>query len=140
MARSCMPGTRSTLQSQAPCTMALQSLDHVVMFVPTVRAAAEWYSSALGLPIECLDDNFGYLRIGSSQLCFHVADEKASAGHFGQVAYWRVSSLAQTRAQLERAGAKLFRGPLMIGNGEAICQMSDPFGNLLGLVGTVADA
>ena len=116
--------------------MTLQSLDHVVMFVPSVRAAAEWYSSALGLPIACLDDNFGYIKVGSSQLCFHVADEKADAGRGGQVAYWRVSSLAETRARLERAGATLYRGPLVIGNGEAICQMSDPFGNLLGLIGT----
>ena len=116
--------------------MALQSLDHVVMFVPAVRAAAEWYSSALGLPIACLDDNFGYIKVGSSQLCFHVADEKANAGHRGQVAYWRVSSLTETCARMERAGATLYRGPLVIGNGEAICQMSDPFGNLFGLIGT----
>ena len=106
------------------------------MFVTSVRAAAEWYSSALGLPIACLDDNFGYINVGSSQLCFHVADEKADAGRGGQVAYWRVSSLAETRARLERAGAALYRGPLVIGNGDAICQMSDPFGNLLGLIGT----
>ena len=118
--------------------MTLQSLDHVVMFVPAVRAAAEWYSSALGLPIACLDDNFGYIKVASSQLCFHIADAKANDGHRGQVAYWRVSSLADTRAQLERAGAMLFRGPLVIGNGEAICQMSDPFGNLLGLIGSHA--
>jgi predicted enzyme related to lactoylglutathione lyase len=116
--------------------VALQSLDHVVMFVPAVRAAAAWYSSALGLPIACIDDNFGYIKVGSSQLCFHVADEKANAGHRGQVAYWRVSSVTQTCARLERAGATLYRGPLVIGNGDAICQMSDPFGNLLGLVGT----
>ena len=120
--------------------MALLSLDHVVMFVPEVRAAAEWYSSALGLPIASLDDNFGYIQIGSFQLCFHAADEKANAGHRGQVAYRRVSSLTQTCALLERAGATLYRGPLVIGNGEAICQMSDPFGNLLGLVGTHAGA
>ena len=37
---------------------------------------------------------------------------------------------------LERAGAKLYRGPLGMGNGEAICQMLDSFGNLLGLIGT----
>jgi catechol 2,3-dioxygenase-like lactoylglutathione lyase family enzyme len=115
--------------------VTLESLNHVVMFVPAVRAAAEWYSSALGLPIACLDDSFGYIRVGSSQLCFHIEDEKADAGHRGQVAYWRVSSLAETRALLERAGARLYRGPLVIGNGEAICQMSDPFGNLLGLIG-----
>ena len=115
--------------------MTLQSLDHVVMFVPAVRAAAAWYSSALGLPIACLDDNFGYIRVGSSQLCFHVEDEKADAGHRGQVAYWRVSSLEETRVLLERAGAKLYRGPLGMGNGEAICQMLDSFGNLLGLIG-----
>ena len=110
------------------------------MFVPVVRAAIEWYSSALGLPIASFDENFGYIQVGSSQLCFHVADAKADAGHRGQVAYWRVSSLAGTRAELERAGAKLFRGPLIIGNGEAICQMADPFGNLLGLVGQHAGA
>ncbi len=120
--------------------MALQSLDHVVMFVPAVRAATEWYSSALGLPIACLDDNFGYIKVGSYKLCFHVADEKANAGHRGQVAYWRVSSLAQACALLERAGATTYRGPLAIGNGEAVCQMSDPFGNLLGLIGTHAGA
>jgi catechol 2,3-dioxygenase-like lactoylglutathione lyase family enzyme len=120
--------------------VALLSLDHVVMFVPAVRAAAAWYSSALGLPIAFLDDNFGYIKVGSSQLCFHVADEKADAGHRGQVAYWRVSSLSETRALLEQAGATLYRGPLVIGNGEAICQMSDPFGNLLGLVGSHAGA
>ena len=118
--------------------MTLQSLDHVVMFVPAVRVAAEWYASALGLPIACLDDNFGYIKVGSGQLCFHIADEKADAGHRGQVAYWRVSSLAETRSRLERAGAILYRGPLVIANGEAICQMSDPFGNLLGLIGTHA--
>jgi predicted enzyme related to lactoylglutathione lyase len=120
--------------------VALQSLDHVVMFVPAVRAAAEWYSSALGLPIACIDDNFGYIKVGSSQLCFHVADEKANAGHRGQVAYWRVPSLTQTQAVLEHAGATLYRGPLVIGNGDAICQMSDPFGNLLGLIGAHAGA
>jgi catechol 2,3-dioxygenase-like lactoylglutathione lyase family enzyme len=120
--------------------VALQSLDHVVMFVPTVRAAAEWYSSALELPIAGLDDNFGCINVGSSQLCFHVADEKANAGHRGQVAYWRVSSLTQTCAQLERARATLYRGPLVMGNGEAICQMSDPFGNLIGLIGKHAGA
>jgi predicted enzyme related to lactoylglutathione lyase len=51
-------------------------------------------------------------------------------------AHWRVSSLAEACARLERAGATLYRGPLVIGNGEAICQVSDPFGNLLGLIGT----
>jgi predicted enzyme related to lactoylglutathione lyase len=120
--------------------MTLQSLDHVVMFVPAVRAAAEWYSSALGLPIAVLDDNFAYIQVGSSQLCFHVADAKADAGHHGQVAYWRVSSLAGTCARLERAGGSLFRGPLDIGSEDRVCQIADPFGNLLGLIGTHAGA
>jgi catechol 2,3-dioxygenase-like lactoylglutathione lyase family enzyme len=120
--------------------VALQSLDHVVMFVPAVRAAAEWYSSALGLPIASLDDNFGFIQVGAAQLCFHIADAKADAGHRGQVAYWRVSCLTETTSRLEAAGATLFRGPLVIGNGEAICQMSDPFGNLLGLIGSHAGA
>ena len=33
----------------------IQALEHVVMFVPSVRAAAEWYSSVLQLPASFMD-------------------------------------------------------------------------------------
>ena len=114
----------------------LKSLDHVVMFVPSVRDAAEWYSSVLQLPAVLLDERFAAITVGSAQLCFHLADEKVPSGRAGQVAYWRVQSLADAAARFESLGAKLYRGPLPIEAGLGICQMADPFGNLFGLVGT----
>ena len=105
------------------------------MFVPSVRAAAEWYSSVLQLPANFVDENFATIEVGSAQLCFHLADAKVPAGRAGQVAYWRVSSLAEASDKFKNAGASLYRGPLAIESGKGICQFADPFGNLFGLIG-----
>jgi len=113
----------------------LLALDHVLMFVPSVRTAAEWYATTMQMPATFLDENFAIIRVGTAQLCFHPADSKVPAGRAGQVAYWRVASLADARARFEKSGARLYRGPLAIGEGVGICQFADPFGNLIGLVG-----
>jgi len=115
-----------------------EALEHVLMFVPAVSPAAEWYGRVLGQRPQFIDENFASIRVGTSELCFHVADAKVPAGRAGQVAYWRVSSLNAARGAFEGAGATLYRGPLNIGNGRAICQFADPFGNLIGVVGAAA--
>ena len=113
----------------------IQALDHVLMFVPSVRSAAEWYSSVLKLPASFIDEDFAVIAVGPVQLCFHLADAKVPAGRAGQVAYWRVSSLQEAIEHFKEAGAELYRGPLAIESGQGICQFADPFGNLFGLVG-----
>ena len=113
----------------------IQALEFVLMFVPDVRAAAEWYSSVLQLPVSFLGENFAAIEVGSAQLCFHPADAKMPAGHAGQVAYWRVDSLIDASDLFRKAGASLYRGPLAIESGQGMCQIADPFGNLCGLVG-----
>jgi predicted enzyme related to lactoylglutathione lyase len=115
------------------------ALDHVLMFVPAVRPAAEWYGRVLGIAPRFVDENFASIRIGTAELCFHVADAKVPAGRAGQVGYWRVQSVSAARSRFEAAGATLYRGPLGIENGQAICQLADPFGNLVGVIG-IADA
>jgi predicted enzyme related to lactoylglutathione lyase len=113
----------------------IYALDHVLMFVPSVREAAEWYSAVLQLPASFDDENFAAISVGSAQLCFHLADAKVPAGRAGQVAYWRVSSLIDASAKFKLAGASLYRGPLAIDSGQGICQFADPFGNVFGLIG-----
>jgi len=105
------------------------------MFVPSVRIAAEWYSTLLELPASFLDENYASIPVGSVQLCFHLADSKVPAGRAGQVVYWRVGSLVDASDKFKRAGASLYRGPLAIEAGHGICQFADPFGNLFGLIG-----
>ena len=111
------------------------ALDHVLMFVPSVRAAAEWYAAVLKLPASFVDDNFAFISVGPARLCFHPADAKVPAGRAGQVAYWRVPMLNEASAMFIRAGASLYRGPLAIESDQGICQLADPFGNLFGLIG-----
>ena len=118
----------------------IQALDHVLMFVPAVRPAAEWYSSVLELPVSFRDENFASISVGSARLCFHLADAKVPAGRAGQVAYWRVASLTEAMNHFKSAGAALYRGPLAIEPEQGICQFADPFGNLFGLVGTYNSA
>ena len=113
----------------------IQALDHVLMFVPSVRSAAAWYSSVLELPAKFVDEHFAIIAVGSAQLCFHRADSKVPSGRAGQVAYWRVPTLQAAIDRLGKAGAELYRGPLAIEPGQGICQIADPFGNLFGLVG-----
>ena len=113
----------------------IQALDHVLMFVPSVRAAADWYASVLQKPASFVDENFATISVGPAKLCFHLADSKVPAGRAGQVAYWRVTALTEASARFMRAGASLYRGPLAIESGQGICQLADPFGNLFGLIG-----
>lgn len=113
----------------------IRSIDHVLMFVPSVRAAALWYSSVLQLPVSVADENFAIIPVGSAKLCFHLADSKVPAGRAGQVAYWRVAALSEASDRFRQAGAKQYRGPLAIESGQGICQFADPFGNLFGLIG-----
>lgn len=125
------------LRSTSSCqgAVVIRALDHVLMFVPSVRPAAEWYSRVLLLPASFFDENFAAITVGPAQLCFHTADSKVPPGRAGQVAYWRVDSLSEAMERFKAAGADLYRGPLTIQEGEGICQFADPFGNLFGLVG-----
>ncbi len=103
--------------------------------VSDVKKASDWYSRLLSInPVYLLED-FPVLRIGDTEICFHKADSKVSSGKSGSVAYWRVTDFREAVTRAEAMGGAIHRGPLPIENGDTICQVADPFGNLFGLVG-----
>ncbi|MBC7742314.1 MAG: glyoxalase/bleomycin resistance/dioxygenase family protein, partial [Bdellovibrionaceae bacterium] len=57
----------------------------------------------------------------------------------GSVGYWRVSDFDSTVKHFKNHGAELFRGPIQIPTAERICQIKDPFGNVIGIVGPDTD-
>ncbi len=67
-------------------------------------------------------------------------DDKVGAGNQGTVLYWSVPSLTAAIKHFEELGAKLYRGPMFIENGLGMCQVQDPFGNLIGLRGEYSDS
>lgn len=116
--------------------MMFPFIAEIMMFVPDRRVAAEWYARLFDCPLVFLDNpEHFFVRIGACDLWFHAADEKMGPGIVGQVAYWRVESLDHAMDRAREMGAVLFRGPLDREDGEFMCQMIDPFGNVLGLIG-----
>jgi predicted enzyme related to lactoylglutathione lyase len=108
----------------------------IMYFVEDRRAATAWYARLFELPItETGDPEHYFIRVGAQDVWFHRADEKMAAGRAGQVAYWRVQDFDMAVARAGTLGATVYRGPLDREDGEWMCQMTDPFGNLLGLVG-----
>ena len=105
-------------------------------FVTDPREAAAWYSQLFGRPMASSDDpDDVFIHIATHEVWFHQADSKVSAGAAGQVAYWRVDDFDATLAKAQKMGAVLYRGPLDRNDGFFMCQVKDPFGNLLGLIG-----
>jgi len=67
-----------------------------------------------------------------------LADEKVSSGKSGTVLYWSVDHLTGSLERFYSLGAKLYRGPMDIEDGLSMCQVEDPFGNLIGLRGKLS--
>ncbi|MBC7691407.1 MAG: glyoxalase [Methylotenera sp.] len=107
----------------------------VMFFVSDVPAAAKWYGELLETdPFHVLPD-IPVIRLGHTEIWFHLADSKVSSGKAGTVTYWRVADFSAAIRRAEERGGVVYRGPLEIEDGDAICQIADPFGNLFGLIG-----
>lgn len=114
----------------------MMGLDHTRLCVKDLEASKGWYSKALGVSPWLDIPNYVEFRVGQSALALAPADEKSPYSKGGQIAYWRVHELDSVISHFTAHGAEVYRGPLDIENGEAICQIQDPFGNVLGFVGS----
>jgi predicted enzyme related to lactoylglutathione lyase len=108
----------------------------VMYFVPDCKSAAEWYSRFFNIEITVLDNPDHFLiKVGEQEVWFHQADDKVPAGAAGHVAYWQVDDFEVVLKQAIKLGAILYRGPLDRKDGNYMCQVKDPYGNLIGLIG-----
>ena len=111
----------------------------VMFFVDDPTAAASWYAPLFGdpsirtLPTEGTD--FAWFEADGVEIAFHPADSKLNPAGRSVVAYWPVTSVGHVRTALLARGATHHRGPLVIDATRSICQLVDPFGNVVGLDG-----
>ena len=107
----------------------------VVYFVKDPQAAASWYATHLfsGVSVH-QESGFCWLDSGTIEVGFHPSDEKNPAGG-GAVVYWQVENFDESRDAMLRAGCEPWRGPLVISQKRVICQLRDPFRNIIGLEG-----
>ncbi|OOE63740.1 VOC family protein [Salinivibrio kushneri] len=111
----------------------------LLVYVPNVNEGLEWYRKAFpnAMPIYYPDFDFTVLDLNGFQLEIVQADEKVRNGKCGTVLYWLVDDLLSALEHFKTIGAELYRGPMAIEHGLSMCQVTDPFGNLIGLRGPV---
>jgi predicted enzyme related to lactoylglutathione lyase len=117
--------------------MSYSPIAAVLIHVSDVPAGLVWYQLAFPTAIchRLPEFNWEFLDIGGVQLEIVPADEKVASGACGSVVYWQVANFAATLRHLQSIGAKLYRGPMKIENGQEMCQVRDPWGNCIGLRG-----
>jgi len=111
---------------------ALGAPGNVFYFVTDLAAAAAWYSARLGAAPVTRALQLLMFALPGARLTLHEADEFNQPGPSGTVPYWTVSDVDATVAEWSQHGERA-PGPRTIMTGERLCQVLDPFGNLLGL-------
>lgn len=111
----------------------------VMLFVDSPGAAADWYAQWVGLgsPRRAADTAAVWLSHGGVEIVFHPADEGKNPHGGSTVVYWTTDDLNADVARLVALGARPHRGPMRIESDRHICQLVDPWGNLVGLDGPV---
>lgn len=111
----------------------------LLVHVNDVKAGLNWYKKAFpeSRTVYVEEFDFTILDINGFLLEIVQADEKVASGKFGTVMYWSVAKLEHAIDYLESLGAVLYRGPIAIEDGLGMCQLEDPFGNLIGLRGNL---
>lgn len=112
---------------------ALRRIEQIVFFVDDVDEAVAWYQDVVGGSLD--RSGLPSVVVEAVRMVFHPADGKTRAGEGGTVPYCRVDVLVAAVEAFCAAGASVYRGPLVIEDGRTICQVRDPFGNVLGLIG-----
>ncbi|WP_321884729.1 VOC family protein [Paraburkholderia bannensis] len=109
----------------------------VLVYVPDVPPALDWYQSAFqGAERRVLDAfNLTYLEYKGIRLEIVPADAKLSAGPAGTVVYWDVEDFDHALKHFLDVGATLYRGPGQVEAGKQMCMLRDPWGNCIGLYG-----
>jgi predicted enzyme related to lactoylglutathione lyase len=114
-------------------TMVL-GLRTVIYKVSDLQRAKAWYSAAFG--VEPYFDQPFYVgfSIGGFELGLDPDTKSVKPGPGGSIAYWGVPNADKAVEEFTRAGAQLKSAVQDVGEGIRVATVTDPFGNLIGLI------
>lgn len=107
-----------------------------LLFVNDVRQSANYYEKLFQIaPVE-ISENFCSFEFGGTFFNIHPADSKSPISRGGSVSYWLVDNFEEFVEHAKYHGCCLYRGPLYVREIDRnICQLEDPFGNIIGIEG-----
>jgi predicted enzyme related to lactoylglutathione lyase len=105
----------------------------VIYHVPDLAEAKAWYASAFGVAPYFDEPFYVGFNIGGFELGLHPRAAQTTVGD-SVAAYWGVPDINQAYAHLVSHGAAP-RDPVMdVGEGIKVASVTDPFGNLIGVI------
>ncbi len=119
----------------------LRGFATVSYFAADHEAAKKWYTELLGIAPYYNQPGYTEFRIGDYQAELGLIDSKympefepLAKGPSGAIIYWHVDDVKTTLDDLLSRGAKQIEGPQDRGEGFVTASVTDPFGNILGIM------
>jgi len=112
----------------------------LLVHVDDVERALDWYSEAFSdsVRVTLPQSDVKALQIGDFLLEIVPSDGKVGSCESGTVLYWHTANLTGEMTRFQMLGSAILRGPIEIENGCGMCQMTDTFGNIIGLRGPMS--
>jgi predicted enzyme related to lactoylglutathione lyase len=111
---------------------ATQGIKTVLHPVSDLEKAKAVYTALLGMPPQ--HDAPYYVGYDTEGQHIGLVPGGAQQGMTSPVAYWQVADIEAKLAELTAAGATLKDPPRDVGNGRLVATVTDPDGNVLGVL------
>ena len=132
---------RRTLKAERLSTMpspnaSFLGLRTVIVPAADLAAVKSWYTAVLGIPPYFDQPFYVGFNVGGFELGRdpNAVPVSPSLPPSGPVVYWGVSDAAAALARLVTLGAVEVSGVQDVGEGIRVAQVTDPFGNPLGII------
>lgn len=112
----------------------IKGLGTVIFHVPDLTRAKEWYEAAFQQKPYFDEPFYVGFNIAGYELGLDPNQTVAGAGRGGSVAYWRVGHIESAVEHFRKTGATDVAPVQDVGDGIKVATVSDPFGNLIGLI------
>ncbi|HTO88420.1 MAG TPA: VOC family protein [Thermoanaerobaculia bacterium] len=111
-----------------------QGLRTVIYHVSDIEKAKAWYARVVGYPPYFDQPFYVGFQVGGFELGLDPDPEAGKPGAGGTVAYWGVENADAAWKRLLELGASPHSDVRDVGGGIRVATVSDPFGNVLGII------
>ena len=105
----------------------------VIYRVRDLAAAKAWYAAAFGVQPYFDEPFYVGFEIAGYELGLHPTESEISVGN-NVLAYWGVPEIETAHRHMLEHGATMFEAVQDVGGGIKVAAVSDPFGNVVGLI------
>src|SRR5262250_903034 len=111
-----------------------QGLRSVIYHAPDLQRAKEWYAKALGVQPYFDQPFYVGFNIAGYELGLNPDVKLAPPGPGGTIAYWRVGDIHAAVEHFVSVGATVAQQAQEVGEGIKVAELTDLFGNRIGLI------